>query len=184
MPADWDEIRALLSRPALAAQSGFAHGVRSTDPGAPEPHPDRVLPAELQEWLAILNGSHLGQGGLFGVGTPEAYLDIAFHCSLHPEWRARGWIPVAGDGCGNYYVLLAGQDGDKGHPVLFVDTSDDSGAGNYLVASSLFQFLRFYLEAAIGRTGWPFDKAHVLERDPAILDFRALALPWDDPARA
>jgi hypothetical protein len=180
MAADWDEIRALLSRPALLSKPG----VPSSGAEAPEPDADSAMPAELLEWLAIVNGAHLGQGGLFGLGAPEAYLDIAFHSSLYPAWRAKGWIPVAGDGCGNYYVLLAGHDRGKGNPVLFVDTSDDTDAGNYLVASSLFQFLRFYLEAAIDRTAWPFGKAYVLERDPAILDFPELALPWDDLPQA
>jgi len=103
---------------------------------------------------------------------------MAFYWELFPEWRQNGWVPVAGDGCGNYYVLMSNEKHGENSPVIFVDTLSESDSGAYVVASSLFHFLRFYLEADIDRTGWPFDEAYVVGRDPAIMNFHDFELPW------
>ncbi|MDP4502167.1 hypothetical protein [Nonomuraea turcica] len=55
------------------------------------------LPQELREWLQICRGSTAGPGGIFGIGTANGNLDITTHLGLHPEWRRKAWIPVAGD---------------------------------------------------------------------------------------
>ena len=49
----------------------------------------------------------------------------------------------------------------------------------YVVASNLFDFLIFYLESSLGKTGWPFDPEFVVGANPDILNFRCLQLPWD-----
>jgi hypothetical protein len=41
---------------------------------------------------------------------------VASRRDPYPEWARLGWLRVAGDGCGNYYVLR--KDGTVG----FVDT--------------------------------------------------------------
>jgi hypothetical protein len=54
---------------------------------------------------------------------------------LFPEWVERGWLPVAGDGCGNCYILTA--DGIVG----FVDTMNDPGRIDRQVAGDLLSFM-------------------------------------------
>ena len=51
-----------------------------------------------------------------------------------------GWLPVAGDGCGNYYVLR--EDGTVG----FVDTMQDPGKIDRQAASGLLWFMIGLLE--------------------------------------
>jgi hypothetical protein len=55
------------------------------------------IPLAYRTWLSLCNGV---------IATPEL-LDVAFILSLHPQWRRARWIPIAGDGCGNQYVLDA-----------------------------------------------------------------------------
>jgi hypothetical protein len=54
---------------------------------------------------------------------------------LFPEWRTLGWLPVASDGCGNYYVLAV--DGTVG----FVDTMSDPGRLERAVSADLLSFM-------------------------------------------
>jgi hypothetical protein len=89
--------------------------------------------------LTICNGAHIGPGGLFGQRPDEPYLDLPSVSGLFPGWAARGWIPVAGDGCGNYYVLLA--DGSVG----FVDTMSDLDAVDEATHADLFAFIESIL---------------------------------------
>jgi hypothetical protein len=49
-----------------------------------------------------------------------------------PRWRERGWLSVAADGSGDYYVLITR--GDLIDYVAFVDQSDDDTL-DYVVAS-------------------------------------------------
>lgn len=80
------------------------------------------LPAQLAAWLRICRGAAIGPGGFFGNRPDRPSLDIPAYLALFPEWADKGWLPVAGDGCGNYYVLLpSGQVG-------FVDTISGSTA--------------------------------------------------------
>lgn len=77
------------------------------------------LPPPLRQWLCICRGAAIGPGGFFGNHPDQPHLDIPSVRSLFPEWRARGWLPVAGDGFGNYYVLL------RSGQVGFVDAVSD-----------------------------------------------------------
>lgn len=65
----------------------------------------RDLPTQLTDLLAVCNGARIGPGGLFGQRPEEPYLDLPSVLALFPAWTAHGWIPVGGDGCGNYDVL-------------------------------------------------------------------------------
>ncbi|MGZ4428829.1 MAG: SMI1/KNR4 family protein [Nocardioidaceae bacterium] len=80
------------------------------------------LPPPLRQWLRICRGATIGPGGFFGNRPDKPSLDIPFYLSLFPEWKANRWLPIAGDGCGNYFVLL-----DSGQ-VGFVDTMSDPDA--------------------------------------------------------
>jgi hypothetical protein len=60
---------------------------------------------------------------------------------IFPQWRALGWLPVASDGCGNYYVLA--KDGTVG----FVETMSDPSRINRHAASGLLSFMTDLLTA-------------------------------------
>jgi cell wall assembly regulator SMI1 len=136
------------------------------------------LPAELNRWLRVCNGVIAGPGGLYGADPPEDFLDI--DGPLRPGWRENRWIPVAGDGTGNQYVLDASRRHFDGDAVYFVDVMEDPDALSYVVASSLERFLRFLLLADLGDRRWPFDETHVSAVDPALpaVDPPNL-LPWN-----
>jgi len=125
------------------------------------------LPDSLVSWLLVCRGSAGGEGGIFGVGNTRAFLDIEAILELYPDWRALGWIPIAGDGCGNYYVLMTSR---PGPPVGFVETMSSEVEVDYITASSLDIFLREMLLCQGTPTGWPFDRAYVARTDPALLD--------------
>ncbi|GAA3599519.1 SMI1/KNR4 family protein [Kribbella ginsengisoli] len=104
------------------------------------------LPESLTRWLSTCNGSFAGQGGLFGANLagPREFLDISSYVALRPSWRHHRWIPVAGDGCGDYYILDASRSHFPGDVIFFVDQSDYD-ALDHAVASDLPTFLRQYL---------------------------------------
>ena len=93
------------------------------------------LPAQLAELLRICRGAVIGPGGVFGHRPDVPFVDLPTVRALYPAWEAAGWLPVAGDGCGNYYMLLA--DGTVG----FVDTMADPGAIEEVEAPDLFSFI-------------------------------------------
>lgn len=136
------------------------------------------VPPDLKAWLCVCNGSYIG-GGLFGVHTLERWLDVDSFYELYPSWKKQGWIPIAGDGCGNYYVLGKHSCTVSGHPVFFIDTHEDADCLAYVVASGLWQFLRFVLRQEIGEDYWPFNKQKVLEQDPMIEKCQEALLPWE-----
>jgi hypothetical protein len=179
MFADWNEISSLLNRADRAPGTRLPDGIGALEAERLRSLLGDEVPTDLLNWLQIANGPCVGAGGLFGFGTSKHHLDIAFLWGLFPEWRQNGWIPVAGDGCGNYYLLVNNDKHRKSNPVIFVDTFDESDSGAYLVASSLCHFLRFYLETDIQKTKWPFGEAYVVGRDPAILNFHDFTLPWE-----
>lgn len=126
-----------------------------------------VIPESLAAWLRVCRGSAGGDGGLFGVGNSRSHLDIDYTMNLFPGWQQRGWIPVAGDGCGNYYVLMTAE---PGAPVGFVDTISAEDEIHYVAATSLPIFLRELLVDVVSPTGWPFDRNYVAQVDPAMLE--------------
>jgi hypothetical protein len=102
-----------------------------------------------------------------------------------PLWRERGWIPVAGDGNGNYYVLDSHTGGPGSHPVYFLDHETDLAKPEYVVASNLWHFLRFLLKREVEgpqarAASWPFNQRLVLEADPELAAYAGVApLPWE-----
>lgn len=135
------------------------------------------LPRELETWLMHVNGTLAGPGGIYGTGSCREFLDLQVVLELHPYWKARKWIPVAGDGMGNHYVLDAS--GTKAQPVYFIDTHEDPEQLAYAVASSLPLFLVQLLRDELGQTGWPFQAQHVLGFDPTLEEVvPKRLLPW------
>ena len=135
------------------------------------------LPPELQDFLSFLNGPCIGPGGILGIQTTRPALDLLIVLEQYPTWKANAWIPVAGDGCGNYYVMVLGQFGR--HPICFVDTVAAPNELAYVVGSNLWKFLEFLLERELGRKGWPFSAEFVLERDPNLANIECAPLPWN-----
>jgi hypothetical protein len=99
------------------------------------------IPPALRTWLAVCRGAGIGPGGVFGQRPDRPFLDMPQRRDSFPEWAERGWLPVAGDGCGNYYVLTA--DGAVG----FVDTMKDPGQIDRQAAGDLLSFMTGLLAA-------------------------------------
>ena len=134
------------------------------------------LPSSISKWLASCNGCASGPGGLFGIRPDDTRLDILSKYRLYPTWRNKGWIPVAGDGCGNYYV--ATPDPPLDAPMFFVDTAIDCEKLDYVVASDVRAFAFFLLDRESGHEGWPFGREWVLRIDSGILAASLAPLPW------
>jgi cell wall assembly regulator SMI1 len=122
------------------------------------------------------NGPCVGPGGIVGVNTARELQNLESIYDLYPNWKAKRWIPVAGDGCGNYYVLVHGE--HERTPVVFVDVMENSDEPAFVVASSLWQFLDFLFRKDLGMSRWPFDKTEVTETDAKILE-TDFVLPWN-----
>jgi cell wall assembly regulator SMI1 len=133
------------------------------------------LPRDLTEWLRVCKGDAIGPGGVFGVRHNLRASDIASVLDRFPVWRDRAWLPVAGDGNGDYYVLLT--EGELAGHIAFVDQSDFEALG-YVVASNLWTFVRSLLLADAGDRRWPFNRDHVLALDPAMANIPAHLQPW------
>ena len=142
------------------------------------------LPYELCKWLKMCNGPCVGPGGLFGVAPASEFLLMEVHLSYEPAWFVKGWIPVAGDGTGKYYVLDSRTEVKQGHPVFFLDHERGLNEPEYVVASNIWQFLRFLLQEELdrqrgGRSSWPFHADSVLTLDPVLASCTEVApLPW------
>jgi hypothetical protein len=146
---------------------------------------DLDLPAELKAWLRRCDGAAVNPGGiypLFSRSSEEVSID--WYLTSYPEWRARGWLPVASDGCGDVYVLATSLGAPHGtHPVFFLDQADWETPA-YLVASGLWRFLFLLLKSEVlhangERVYWPFDREAVLAEDPDLASCRGIPLPWD-----
>src|SRR5579884_3879178 len=103
------------------------------------------VPPELQAWLRFTNGPGIGPGGVYGIRPRREHLDMERVLDFLPVFKANRWLPLATDGCGDYFVLALGPQEDAQRPVLFIDPYEDGGYGvpAYAVASGLWPFLRF-----------------------------------------
>jgi hypothetical protein len=139
-----------------------------------------LVPPELQEWLRFTNGPCIGPGGVYGIRPLREHLDMERALEFLPEFRANRWLPLATDGCGDYYVLALGRQKHSPRPVFFVDPYQEGGYGvpTYAVASELWPFLRFLFRRELGERGWPFDPAVVLAADSALAGVTGAPLPW------
>jgi hypothetical protein len=133
---------------------------------------------ELRDWLTETNAPYVGGQYFMGLDT-DTLRDIEVAFSLVPQWQERGWIPVAGDGSGNYYLEVSRGDFGPGKPIIFLDHEIDLLTPSHIVASSFKVFAENLIHRELHKVRWPFDKEFVLANDPAILDFKGIALPWD-----
>ena len=195
-----DEVRQLLAEAEAAAPEDvtLAEGASEEEIAGFEERTGLRVPAELREWWRLHNGSPFGDGGFYSIATAEGDYD------WHPLWRERGWIPVGGDGCGDTYVLDSRPaSGPRG--IYFIEHESDQSRLEYVVASDLWQFLRFNLvdeqrhrewdqacdalDEAEGEDAeieypeepdslWPFNQEYVVAQDPEIVNCTSGPLPW------
>jgi hypothetical protein len=158
------------------------------------------LPSGLREWLKITNGT----AGYFGIPPVQRDCNIEEIWGYYPEWKEKAWIPIARDGCGNYYVQFVPlADNPSIQPVAFVESIGDSV---YVVASDALRFVLFQMEEDFGIhaelakaegleefwprwklekdapdmlvQAWPFNKKYMLFRDPQLAYIKNLPMPW------
>jgi hypothetical protein len=135
------------------------------------------LPETLRAWWGAVNGALIGPGGLLGIREPEEFLSVEGCLRLFPQWASSGWVPIAGNGLGDYWVVLPGPGGDEGW-VGFVDCHDDPHRIWSYAASDVLRFLRFLLAEEQGEKRWPSDRAYVLAEDPALAEVPEPLAPW------
>jgi hypothetical protein len=180
-----EEVLQLISTSAEAEGMAVPPGITQEALSTLSIHTGIPIPAELRQLLLLCNAPNVGPNGIFGISPTKRFLDIESILNLHHDdgWREKGWLPIAGDGCGSYYVIATQATSPSGHPIYFVDEKDYTSAV-YVAASGLWQFLRFLLRAEMldpddYTTYWPFNKDRVLEEDPALAQVTDIAKPWE-----
>lgn len=131
-------------------------------------------PQDLNHWLSICRGVSLPRGCVACLLGTHRPLDIP--SAILPQWRAHRWIPIANDGCGQHYCLLA--DRDPAPVAFFEDTAPDEP--QYLVASGLFSFLDMALAAEEHDTEPAWSKPDAFfAADPAAAKIVQVPFSWD-----
>ena len=136
------------------------------------------VPSSLAQWLARHNGALVGPGGIFGIASDDEFLDIESVRALL-QWDETWWLPVAGDGVGNYYGMGTATSAEPEDLVFFVDTHEDPLRPAYAVASDMWHFLFGLLSGDGDNAWWPFDRDRTLDADPQLAQQRVVALPWE-----
>lgn len=173
------KIKALLERTPIPPDESIPSGISDLELAEFYKRTGIVLPQELSNWLKISNGPFIGSQAVFGIKPNHKFLDIESYYDLFPIWKEKSWIAIGTDGSGNYYVMPTQQEFGAGFPILFVDITNAVDSPTYIVGSSIGNFLEFLLERELGISQWPFDKVEVIEKDPDILTFHNVKLPWE-----
>lgn len=171
------EIKALCNAVSWPPDSSHPEGASDEQIESAEARNGTRFPSKFRDFLGYLNGPRIGPGGILGVSREGPELDVCQLLDSYPAWKSLGWIPVAGDGCGNYYVLATR--GSAEPPVGFVDTTASPNEIAYVVASDFWHFLDFLLRKDLRLTGWPFAIDDVIDSDPSIIGCKIAPLPWE-----
>jgi SMI1 / KNR4 family (SUKH-1) len=138
---EFADLRRLAAGAVRAAEDDEPEGASAAQLAILSDRLGHRLPPALRSWLSVCRGAAIGPGGVFGERPDRPSLDMAGIRDLFPEWRTLGWLPVAGDGCGNYYVLTL--DGIVG----FVDAMSDPGRLERHVSADLLSLMTDLLAA-------------------------------------
>lgn len=177
---EFERVLDLLGRVPRPPEAPPCAGASKEQLSALEGELGYAAPSSLVAWLSLCNGIIAGPGGLYGSGPTDDFLDIGSVLRIHPDWQLKKWLPVAGDGNGNQYVIDASRAHLDADAVYFVDVSENAMELAYIVGSNLELFLVFLLDRETGVQGWPFDAHYVLARDPGIASVDSSALlPWN-----
>ena len=176
---DHSEVLALLKLLPSPPDEPLPPGASESEIAAFEESQGIAIPTELRQWLTTSNGACVGPGGIVGIKTARDSQDAESILELHPTWANNGWMPVAGDGCGSYYLMATKNEFGAGNPVFFVDVNDDDRAAAFIAGSNVWRFLVFLFKKELGKSNWPFSESEVLADDPEIMSFSSLALPWE-----
>jgi len=136
------------------------------------------IPPSLKEWWQHCNGFSFTYGNAYGVNTEDPGGDIRgiYRLDGLDAWRQRNWIPVADDGCGNYYLLVRDEIADL-FPVCFVEMLEDPFSLHYAASSGIHHFLWGFVSTSVGRD-WPFNRSEALALDPDLARVQVAPLPW------
>ncbi len=138
-------------------------------------------PPELESWLTLCRGCEVQAPSIVHLlGTRARHFDIAK--ALLPEWIANRWIPIADDGCGQHYVLIADR---APAPVAFFEAHAPERP-EYLVASSLPVFLDLAIQEAEASPALSLDEPECVDpvwfsRDKLLIADPAAAAIMDIP---
>lgn len=135
------ELRQLVARAVRAPEDDGPSGASQAEIDALQERLGQDLPPVLRMWLSVCRGAAIGPGGVFGQRPDRPFLDMPRLLALFPQWRDLGWLPVASDGCGSYYVLT------PNGPVGFVDVMKDPGQLDRQAAPDLLSFMSGLLRA-------------------------------------
>ena len=135
------DLRRLVAGAVRAPEDDPPEGASAAELAVLSDRLGRSLPPVLRSWLSIFRGAAIGPGGVFGQRPGRPHLDMVRIRDLFPEWQPLCWLPVAGDGCGNYYVLV--EDGTVG----FVEPMSDPGRLERQVSADLLSFMTDLLAA-------------------------------------
>jgi cell wall assembly regulator SMI1 len=137
------EVLAMLPLLPLAPEDKLPGGATAEQIQLLQKYFDLQLPTQLVEWLGCCNGPCVAQGGVFGVRPDRTFLDIINYAKQHPHWQQNHWLPIGGDGCGNYYVLALDPSNADSCPVFFIDHEADYDELSHQVAPDLWHFLHW-----------------------------------------
>ena len=177
-----DQVKDMARRaPRDPEQTSLPAGIGESEIHSFELRTGVVVPLALREWLGFTNGPRIGRGGIFGIQTADEWFEIEsfYKDGRFPEWLQNGWIPIAGDGCGGIFVIATREPDSLGAPVFFISSDPRIVEPEYIAASDLWHFLRFYLGEEFGERDWPFDRVFVLARDPELAHFSAVPRAWE-----
>jgi hypothetical protein len=179
-----DEVRAHVLTALLPPDTTLPSGADEIEITAFSERTGMYVPNELWEWLSSFNGPLVGPQGILGIRPDEPFLDIESWLAQTPWWIEKGWIPIAGDGCGNFFVMDSKNQVGGTHPVYFIDCGVSRHIPDYIVASGLWPFLRFLLIhdriADEEERYWPHDRNRVLSEDPQLREYQgSVPFLWD-----
>jgi hypothetical protein len=172
-----EELIELTCRVPMPPGYELPHGATEDELTEFESRTGLSLVAEHKDFLRRINGAMIGPGGVFGVRNASDVLSIEEYLKIFPEWRERGWVPIASDGVGNYWVVTDGPDGSAGW-VAFVDVHLDAHSVGYYAASSFNRFLNFLIRSELGEYEWPPRQEYAMQWDPRLVELPSSVRPW------